>query len=976
MPNTAPKQPEDPNITFIRTQGYDYALSKMAHIKTFHLTENTLTIGATEELDRIGNISRAEPITITVNPDDTVDCTNPAFTLRNSNQGRYNPITNAQKEAQSLAAYHIRDALRISTTPGHQRTPRIKSYYNKKHIERAITKAAAAVVANTTGFGHAHDPSPIIHKALFRLIGNENARHTLRIAGNTATFDTHNLVITYRTTLDQAYELNPNAAILWLSNPHFASRIHLEAGITHQEIIGQVRDFIGGPDQWHAFCQFSPQLLRHLATNSKGAYDYQSLANFCALAGTVPSYTVAAKVLRNLPQVRHDYIDQSLADLKQPEYHPGQPCSISPDSQNCNIQVLAHLNIHREAFILSRSQPTRHGLTQKILAHQLPRISQSILSDIPNHQHTPLQIQELTDLGLLTPLDQPPQTNWGKLTEHVLSKRNWALKDYAQPAKKKRPTRSTPPRRRDIIAVAQEHCAELLSALQVNISFTDNQDQVTLQVDDKAVIDLHRSQSGMITDHADCQQNNYLPSPDLSATDNVNINPLDWSPHGAINHALTLAIAPILRANWPVFEADGLTVRPPDDDRVARATPSLAQFLPPNLQELAAQEHLPLRLHTAVSRLLQPDIYRLVQTAIGHHVTIGRYNAALRRPDTLAHVCEATPFVATVWFQIHADVQDPELPIHASQMVAHVKHTLSQDGFDMRLWRRAARLTPSSIAPIYREAEANATIGCMVTAAVICGNTQHLSILSRAARKIRTHLSYREQGSPADHVLILFAQELAKLGPEHYPEAQTLLDQLSTAMAHINDSYIQQPAPPKTWKRLIRHVREQIREQARNEHFPHWRTILDDNQQHYLAWVPILSKTEIDQVKVRELSNQWQMHQETLDIANSTTDFSHVPPQHKLRSFHTQEPDGTPATVLLARTGENWTCFKIIGANNSLPTHRLQRAAHQLAYIYTKEWNRTPSDTREKITSIIPTIAQTTEPPPKRHPDLMKELPF
>ena len=373
-----PLPPASLVTSVMKTSAYEDTLRDTADIYKIHdSTETSLFFG-------LG--LKNKPLTFSRLDDGAIKCSAQGFRLRQPKDPKNDEFQNIWQLAKTLAQSKL--TKQISSHLGLDDFS-VLDYDSDKHPEITTElKRTVSGVRAKMGIGYGAHPSRLMRHILNKFLDRKTLNLAIRYGGSTATIDTYNAAALYPHTLRSAYEINPNALIVWMGDRTIANH-KLRQGITPDEIIEDVRT--DRKDDFDLITNLSPKLIREIHPDTR---NFSTLLKTLKKMEQIPTYTICRTLLKyNYP------------------YFPSHGYTVLNE-----ICRLSHLSLKQRGF------------SQKELARQ----TRAVIIELVN-----LSEKNVTECGFTDdPKDRP---DWNKLTANIRA----AQKERAQAKPKSDKTRAT-----------------------------------------------------------------------------------------------------------------------------------------------------------------------------------------------------------------------------------------------------------------------------------------------------------------------------------------------------------------------------------------------------------------------------------------------------------------------------------------------------------------------------------------------------
>ena len=736
------------------------------------------------------------------------------------------------------------------------------------------------------------DSSPIAPGAMGRilmvqLLGREQYRRTLRIAGAGATLREHGLICRGPSEIDQAHQFNPNAALIWLSGPdntlfkHKLPRADTIIEEARQLFTTQVRQLFRLTGQtaepralWEIFGQIQPSGINRM--RNMNPQDAALLAHLVWKAGVQPSF-------------------QALRTINPSEMFSTDGQAIIPsfirESRRLNDapreEQLRMVRQYRKMWPANLENPSGFRAMKEL-------------------QQTDGKVMDWEELT-------------GIFTRDCSGKRKTSRAEPARPTATRAEIREYLKTRKDL----------MLTAAQAVLVLTVPGSSVTLSARGRTILEIEQTSSGHV--HA-VQGEYWTGNPSLPGLWSSR-NQLRWTTRGLWRQQASMAAGELLRREW-------------DQDRRLPGDRALAGICLETMQEagIDRDEALSRALRKGIRTLFNPDTLELAQTATGSFdINLSQYNIATLGADEIQRLLKHNP-LALAWCMLRLD-GNQEFN-HPGQIITAGREGLEAIGVAPRYWRRINRLGMNVMRSLLELEDHDAA-----TALSILGEGQFQPSFAQTQvlkQTVPRMPASRAMAGPEDLRTIRNCAELVRLcpfGPDEDPFGPD--EDLGRGLNHVQD-YVRhltltgKAVRSRTWKGLENQSNRWHHNMRLRDLREQWDRLMTQRGGWSHAWNSLIGETQENGLNIIPLTNEKKLLQESIRMSNCVFSYGDQAAAGKSRLFGMRQ-DGEPvATMEITLHAGIWSATQVSGPGNHRAGREVELAAGAVAKQYTLAWRQNP----------------------------------
>ncbi len=887
-----PLPPASLVTSVMKTSAYEDALRDTADIYKIHdTTESTLFFG-------LG--IKDNPLTFSRLDGGAIKCSEQGFRLRQPKDPKNDEFQNIWKLAKTVAYSKL--TKQISSHLGLGDFSVLNYDYDKHPEVTTELKRTVSGVRAKMGIGYGINPSRLMRHILNKFLDKKTLNLAIRYGGSTATIDTYNAAALYPNTLRSAYDINPNALVVWMGDRTRA--LHsLQQGITPDEIIEDVK--IEKKDDFDLITNLSPKLIREIHPDTR---------NFCALLktlekmGTIPTYSICRVILKyNYP------------------YFPdhGYP-------------------VMREIFRLSHLSPKQRGFSQKELARQAKAVIGELIS---------LSKKNTAECGFTDDSEHKP--DWNKLAANVLA----TQKERAQtkPKKTRATSRSKFNERLPTFDEFAERLDEQTLARINSLIATDQPVQIdpgksvrlTAHNQTESFLEMTKTPTGFIRTNPE-----YVDYRNIASADSPDEPPTyrQWTSMGFGKTALATVITAAVSESWDLRDGR-TTVSPPQPRSIVMWTDRISHLLvgTDKYDDALITE----RVRSGVRSLVNPETLNRTIKIFGPHPKVWEYNNISMDHSPIRDLAKTNPIVAVWLSQDHQAFRQITDFNHPGEFVSATRSRMKSMGFDLRDWKAVNRLP---IKTIKKALDARSStierIFIILQATAHAGHLPHDWVLNQTTsfnRALKEHPSENLKKT-----LRLMIDESVRINVQDPDDSQDQLrsDYLSTLDYTNNMDDTESRIMSKTWSGLMKKCERWHRQQNANSYKHIFTDVLSRNDNKYREWNSLIETMNINGHRVSPLTSDLKLFHETVEMSHCVAGYGGQCVRGYSRIFAIYKGDKHAATGQIQLSDDQWTTTQTQGPHNHHPGPESHRTMETLADIYTERWRNTPQEERNTVAMI------------------------
>ena len=281
---------------------------------------------------------------------------------------------------------------------------------------------------------------------------------------------------------------------------------------------------------------------------------------------------------------------------------------------------------------------------------------------------------------------------------------------------------------------------------------------------------------------------------------------------------------------------------------------------------------------------------------------------------------------------------------HPGEIISEVRSDLAAKGFNLSNWKNFAALDYEFVVKNIdlKNPPDAATMSSRVAES---GVTPTLSVIERVCRDLSLQINPKFIQSP------LARQNTRRLIKAAFRESEINGNDLLGQFADVRDyvvhcNQVNQPIRARTWNGYLKASMRWHREINNRELNQRRRYILERNQGYFLCWNSLLETHEANGFKFVPLTNEMELAQEAVDMANCIDHYGPRCAEGASRIFRVLQNDQAMATVEIARHTEGWQLTEARRYGNHAVTDELWEVALALAGRYGNAWRSTAEEAR------------------------------